>query len=154
MNNEYYESLGIIYESYEEGLISEETKDTLINKLKKAKNKVKDKIKSIDKKKLAKNALKVGAVAGLAYAAPYAAAYGAKKANDKLNKDFDVEQRRKELKATAKQGILKDRKAGWSEWEKSLKILSDPDDYADLKNSEFRGVRKILRKTFLPELYK
>ena len=136
MNEEYYEAVGMIYESYEEGLISEETKDTLIDKLKKAKDKAVEKIKKVDKKKLAKNALKVGAVAGLAY--------GAKKANDKLNKDFDTEQSRKELKAVAKDGILNDRKADWKEKLASSE-LKDALANEDLKGSKFRGAKKILR---------
>ena len=34
MNNEYYKAMGIIYETFEEGYISEGTKNGLINKIK------------------------------------------------------------------------------------------------------------------------
>ena len=82
--NSYYETLGLIYECYDEGYISEDTKDTLKEKLKEARDKAEEKLSKA--KEFAKKHKKALAAAGLGATA---LSGGAVVANNKLNKDFD-----------------------------------------------------------------
>ena len=80
--NSYYETLGLIYECYDEGYISEDTKDTLKEKLKEARDKAEEKLDKA--KEFAKKHKKELAAAGLGATA---LSGGAVVANNKLNKD-------------------------------------------------------------------
>ena len=140
----YYETLGMIYESCDNGYITEETKNKLIEKLKAAKAKVAEKIKNVDKKKILKGAA-IGA--GIA-AAGAAGAIANKKANEKFDKDID----RAKNDAKAFDSVANDENLRKATRDKARvradEAIAKLAKYGDLdvERDTFRGVKAKLRK--------
>lgn len=89
MTDEYYETLGMIYEYYNNGYITESEKETLVSKLKSAKNNIKKNLK-----KYKKTIIKITASLALITAA---IGLGLKLNDDEKKKVDEIKKAKKEL---------------------------------------------------------